>query len=322
MPCSTRARPRGSSAWSTLLYVATKMFSFTERALHTIAGSGQQTPRFSRALGYVALLLMAPAVRSRCRACWSRPCGSRSATASTRRWARSRARDRAGRGAGAGPAVAGGHASSTGRRCAPASRSGRPPSGGRWRRWRCRWCSGRTPTFRSACRKAGVVGGGFAAFPVFLLWVFSSWYTLLICAEIAVAHRVDVVLVHGARALSSGPRRRTPGQRRDRAARGAGGARRATARGAAVRRRPGARAAPAAAARARSVRAAGGIAGCWSSSAVAAAFRCARSRPDGVCGGHRRSRARSRAGGRAPRGGRRLSARRARRAVRRAGAPR
>ena len=30
-----------------LLYVATKMFSFTERALHTIAGSSQRTPRFS-----------------------------------------------------------------------------------------------------------------------------------------------------------------------------------------------------------------------------------------------------------------------------------
>jgi uncharacterized BrkB/YihY/UPF0761 family membrane protein len=45
-----------------LLYVAMKMFSMTERALHTIAGSGRQKPRFSRALGYLALLLMPPAV--------------------------------------------------------------------------------------------------------------------------------------------------------------------------------------------------------------------------------------------------------------------
>jgi len=45
-----------------LLYVAGKMFSFTERALYTIAGSGRQRPRPARALGYLALLLMLPVV--------------------------------------------------------------------------------------------------------------------------------------------------------------------------------------------------------------------------------------------------------------------
>jgi len=41
-----------------LLYVVMKMFSFTERAIHIIAGASQRTPAFSRMLGYVALLLM------------------------------------------------------------------------------------------------------------------------------------------------------------------------------------------------------------------------------------------------------------------------
>jgi membrane protein len=45
-----------------LLYIAMKLFSVTERALYTIAGSGPQTPRPARALGYLALLLMPPVV--------------------------------------------------------------------------------------------------------------------------------------------------------------------------------------------------------------------------------------------------------------------
>jgi DNA-binding IscR family transcriptional regulator len=50
--------------------------------------------------------------------------------------------------------------------------------------------------------KASPVGSGFIAFPVFLMWAFSSWYALLIGAEIAVAHYVDNVLVHGARSFT------------------------------------------------------------------------------------------------------------------------
>jgi membrane protein len=49
--------------------------------------------------------------------------------------------------------------------------------------------------------KASPLGSGFVAFPVFLMWAFSSWYTLLIGAEIAVAHHTDVVLPRGARAF-------------------------------------------------------------------------------------------------------------------------
>jgi len=45
---------------------------------------------------------------------------------------------------------------------------------------------------------ANAVTSGFLAFPVFLVWAKASWYAVLIGAEIAVAHRTDSVLVHGA----------------------------------------------------------------------------------------------------------------------------
>src|SRR5262249_46031733 len=50
--------------------------------------------------------------------------------------------------------------------------------------------------------KASPVSSGFLVFPVFLMWAFSSWWALLIGAEIAVAHYVDSVLVHGARTFT------------------------------------------------------------------------------------------------------------------------
>jgi membrane protein len=40
---------------------------------------------------------------------------------------------------------------------------------------------------------------------VFLLWSFSSWMVVLIGAQVAVAHELDSVLVHGARALQLDP---------------------------------------------------------------------------------------------------------------------
>jgi membrane protein len=184
----------------TLLYVATKMFSFTERAMHTIAGSGQQTPRFTRALGYVALLLMVPAVLAVSGvllAAVRQPLGNRIyqtlgaipgfeialavtlvlgllwLAATIFYWSAVRAR------IPFGSAAVGGMVAAL---ALPV----------------VFWAYA---NLQIGVSKAGVVGGGFAAFPVFLLWVFSSWYTLLICAEIAVAHHIDVVLVHGARAF-------------------------------------------------------------------------------------------------------------------------
>src|SRR6185503_16421529 len=43
-----------------MLFAVSKMFGYTERALHIIAASGERTPRFSRALSYLAMLLIPP----------------------------------------------------------------------------------------------------------------------------------------------------------------------------------------------------------------------------------------------------------------------
>jgi len=53
--------------------------------------------------------------------------------------------------------------------------------------------------------RAGALQSGLAAVPVFLLWAFSSWLVVLIGAQVAVAHELDVILVHGARALRLDP---------------------------------------------------------------------------------------------------------------------
>jgi hypothetical protein len=45
----------------------------------------------------------------------------------------------------------------------------------------------------------GALESGMAAIPVFLAWSFTSWLVVLVGAEVAVAHEVDCVLIHGAR---------------------------------------------------------------------------------------------------------------------------
>ena len=44
----------------------------------------------------------------------------------------------------------------------------------------------------------GALESGMAAVPVFLLWSFSSWFVVLIGAQVAVAHELDGILIHGA----------------------------------------------------------------------------------------------------------------------------
>jgi len=53
--------------------------------------------------------------------------------------------------------------------------------------------------------RAGALESGMAAIPVFLLWAFSSWLVILIGAEVAVAHELDGILIHGTRAWRLGP---------------------------------------------------------------------------------------------------------------------
>ena len=52
--------------------------------------------------------------------------------------------------------------------------------------------------FQIGMSRGNSVQFGAAAGPVFLLWAYSSWFVVLLGAEIAVGHSVDRVLVHGA----------------------------------------------------------------------------------------------------------------------------
>ena len=52
--------------------------------------------------------------------------------------------------------------------------------------------------FQIGASHASALQSGFAAGPVLLLWIYSSWYVVLIGAEIAIGHGLDRVLVHGA----------------------------------------------------------------------------------------------------------------------------
>lgn len=52
--------------------------------------------------------------------------------------------------------------------------------------------------FQIGMSRGNSVQFGATAGPVFLLWAFSSWFVVLLGAEIAVAHSVDRVLLHGA----------------------------------------------------------------------------------------------------------------------------
>jgi membrane protein len=53
--------------------------------------------------------------------------------------------------------------------------------------------------------RAGAVQSGMAAIPVFLLWAHSSWLVILLGAQIAIAHELDSILIHGTSALSLDP---------------------------------------------------------------------------------------------------------------------
>ena len=192
-----------------LLFAVSKMFGYTERALHIIAASGQRTPKFSRVLAYVALLLIPPVAvaisglsLSLMRGSPNNPLSRLLAAipgieialgfllAFAALWlavtllytAAVRARIPF-RSAAVGGAVAA---------LALVVIS---------------WAFG---NFQIGVSHSSPVSSGFLAFPVFLLWAMACWYAVLVGAEIAVSHRVDSVLVHGAatfRLDSEGERR-------------------------------------------------------------------------------------------------------------------
>jgi len=180
-----------------LLFAASKMFAFTERALHIIAASGERTPRFARALAYVALLLIPPvglAVSGVLLALLRRPTGgpiSRLVGAIP------------GLEIGVGVALGFGalwlavtllYAAAARARIAFSSAA----LGGGLAALALIVVFWVFASLQIGVSHTSAVGSGFFAFPVFLLWAFSSWYAVLVGAEIAVGHGIDRVLVHGA----------------------------------------------------------------------------------------------------------------------------
>jgi hypothetical protein len=53
--------------------------------------------------------------------------------------------------------------------------------------------------------RAGALQSGMAAIPVFLLWAHASWLVILLGAQIAIAHELDGILIHGTSALTLDP---------------------------------------------------------------------------------------------------------------------
>ncbi|HVU51551.1 MAG TPA: YihY/virulence factor BrkB family protein [Polyangia bacterium] len=180
-----------------LLFTISKLFAFTERALHIIAASGQRAPSLRRVLGYVALLLVPAALLAVSGVLLALLRGAR-------------AHGLAGvLGVIPGVDLALGIALGLGALWlavtllySAAVRARIPFAsaavGGALASLALVVVFWVFASFQIGASKASALGSGFLAFPVFLLWVFSSWYTFLVGAEIAVAHHVDRVLVHGA----------------------------------------------------------------------------------------------------------------------------
>jgi membrane protein len=174
-----------------LLFALSKMFGYTEHALQTIAASGRRTPGPARLLATVAFLLIPPVALS----------------VSGVVLALARGSQRLGSFPGGEVAVGvviGFAALSLVITLlyAAAARARLPFAsaavGAALAALALPVLFAAFASFLSGLWQASRVGAAFVGFPLLLLWVFSSWYAILLGAEVALAQRVDSVLVHGA----------------------------------------------------------------------------------------------------------------------------
>jgi membrane protein len=183
-----------------LLFTISKLFAYTERALYIIAGSGQRAPSPWRILGYVALLLVGPTLLAVSGVVVALLRGMR-ASGVFRLLAAVPGLE-----LGLGIALGVGALwlavtllyTSAARAQIPFASAAVGAAVSSLALLVVFWIFA---TFQIGAAKASALSSGFLAFPVFLLWVFSSWLTFLVGAEIAVAHHADCVLVHGAAAF-------------------------------------------------------------------------------------------------------------------------
>jgi membrane protein len=184
-----------------LLYGVIKLIKHVEQAIDSIAGAEDRPPKFWRMLGYLALLGLAPAllIGSVLLQALSRvPLGSQLAHALS--WllaALPLLKSTIGVAFGLAIlclALAIFYASAARARIAlPSAVVGAAPSA--LSLAAVLWAFAR---LQIGVSNVGALESGMAAIPVFLLWSFTSWLVVLIGAEIAVAHQLDSVLIHGA----------------------------------------------------------------------------------------------------------------------------
>jgi membrane protein len=180
-----------------LLFAVSKLFGYTERAMHMISATSERAPSFWRVLGYGALLLVPPA---------------QLALSGALLWLLRRAPGEVlPRIIGAIPGfevalgLVLGFAAlwmavtllylSAVRARLPFSSAA---AGGALAAVALVVVFWVFASLQVGAKQSSALGSGFLAFPVFLVWAFSSWMTILLGAEVAVAHHVDQVLVHGA----------------------------------------------------------------------------------------------------------------------------
>jgi membrane protein len=194
---STSQFASGIVGLAALLFTISKLFAFTERALHIIAASGQRAPSLRRVLGYVAILFVPAALLAVSGVLLALLRGARAHGFPGILGAIPGMDLALGIVLGFGAlwlAVTLLYSAAVRARIPFASAA----VGGALASVALLVVFWIFATFQIGAAKTSVLSSGFLAFPVFLLWVFSSWYTFLVGAEIAVAHHVDRVLVHGA----------------------------------------------------------------------------------------------------------------------------
>jgi membrane protein len=191
-----------------LLYGVIKQLVHVERAIDTIAGASSRPPRYRRMLGYLALLVLPPVlvlVSGLLRGLSRLPLGSHCARAVS--WLLASVpllKSALGVGLGlviGSLALALFYSSAARARIAPWSAVFGGTLGAVLLA-AVLWAFAR---LQIGASHVGALESGMAAVPVFLLWSFSSWMVILIGAQVAVAHELDGVLVHGARALQLDP---------------------------------------------------------------------------------------------------------------------
>jgi membrane protein len=193
----TAAVTGGIVSLGVLVYAVVRLFAYSERALDTIAAAARRPLKLSRLLGYLALILLLPllaTVGGLVAALASSTVGSR-ISALLGHLHHLKLVMIAGVGLLTLALAIAIFYSAAARARIPFSSAAVGAGVAAVLLSVVLWAFG---AFQIGMSHGNAVQFGATAGPVLLLWIHSSWYVLLFGAEIAVAHGLDRVLVHGA----------------------------------------------------------------------------------------------------------------------------